>query len=154
MLNLCGACWVTLNSIWLKRSWLYKKEQNWYNERKQREKIEWIRKDTVAYFCAFIILTLHKSINKIHTVEYFLLGINPASELIQTLGLYPTENPLNQQHGERQKIHTALNFWTFYFHTTCTFTHYKFSPLIWISHAKFRQLTRKVACPKGIPERV
>jgi hypothetical protein len=82
------------------------------------EKIKWIRKDTVAYFCVFIILTLNKSTNKIRAV---------------------------------------LDFWTFYFHTTCTFVHYKFSPLIRLLYAKFRLLYTdnwqgRWAWPEGILE--
>ena len=117
-LNLDGACWGTLHFVRLKSFWLYTKEQNWYSERKQWEKIKWIRNDTVAHFHVLIIPTPNKSTNKIHVV---------------------------------------LNVWTLHFHTTCTFVHYKFSPLMRISYAKFqllyRQLTRW-SYPEGILERV
>ena len=35
-------------------------------------------------------------------------------------------------------LQAVLDFWTFDFRTTCTFIHYKFTPLIHLLYAKFR----------------
>jgi hypothetical protein len=49
------------------------------------------------------------------------LGISPASELIQTPGIYPKDNILHQQHGEslKTKIYTASFNYGLFFAVIC-----------------------------------